>query len=110
MTEMPVMDSKEKYGVRVNLHDFGQATFEDYQIATLKASRHAFFQFGADGSGVTANAHVRGETVRVAIRLKIVTGVTVDEVKDMKPYVVEWLAGEISQHVKQVVTAPADPY
>lgn len=109
MADMPILDTKSKYDVTINLHDFGQDTFEAYQISTLKVSREAFFQFSADGTGVTATARVRGETVRTAIRLKIVSGITLEEVKSLKSYVVEWIADEIRQHVTRVTTAPADP-
>jgi hypothetical protein len=109
MPELPVIQSAKKYGVSINLHDFGQAVFEEYQLSTLKASQTAFFQFGSDGTGVTAQAHVRGVTVRTAVRLKIVTGITLDELESMKPYVVDWMADEIKKHVKNVVTPPVDP-
>lgn len=109
MTDMPVIDTKEKYGVAIHLHDFGQAVFEQYQTETIKASRDAFFQFSQEGAGVTATAAVRGKTVRTAIRLKIVTGITAEDVDSMKPYIVEWLADMIKAHVVSIVSAPADP-
>ncbi len=109
MADFPVLDTKDKYGLSVNLHDFGQSIFEDYQMGTLRAAQKAFVQFGSDGGGVTATAYVRGETVRTALRLKIVTGVTLEEVAAAKPYAIEWLADLIKSHVTKVVTAPADP-
>lgn len=109
MSETPAYQPVEKYGVSINLHDFGQAVFEDYQLATIKAAQAAFFQFGADGAGVTASAHVRGVTVRTAIRLKIISGIKSADLTDMKPYVVDWIADEIKKHVTSVVTAPNDP-
>ncbi len=109
MADMPILDTKTKYDVTLNLHDFGQSVFEDYQLTTVKAARDAFFQFGADGAGVSAQSHVRGVTVRTAIRLKIVSGVTLKEVNDLKPYVVDWMADEIKKHVTNVVTPPVDP-
>lgn len=98
----------EKYGVAAELKDFGQKTFEVFQRETLKASAEAYFAWSPT-SGVTAQAYVRGCTVREAIRLEILVGVDMAKVDDMKPYVVEWLADEIRKHVKEVTTAPADP-
>ncbi len=110
MSEFPAIQSVEKYGVSITLHDFGQNTFETYQMETIKAARQAFFQFSAEtGQGVTAQARVRGETVRTAIRLKILSGVQLSDLSDMKPYVVDWIAEEIKKHVSNVVTAPTDP-
>ena len=109
MTEYPAIQTAEKYGVSITLHDFGQSTFESYQMETLKAARSAFFQFSESGQGVTAQARVRGETVRTAIRLKIISGVEIADVGDMKPFVVDWIADEIQKHVTSVVQAPADP-
>lgn len=109
MSDTPAPQSVEKYGVSINLHDFGQSTFEQYQMETIKAARDAFFQFGGDGTGVTAQARVRGTTVRVALRHKIISGIEIEKVGDMKPYVVDWIADEIKKHVTNVVTAPNDP-
>ena len=109
MPEQQVIQSIEKYGISVNLHDFGQSTFESYQMETLKAARTAFFQFSENGQGVTAQARVRGETVRTSIRLKIVSGVSLSDVGEMKPYVVEWIADEVQKHIASVVKAPTDP-
>ena len=108
MADMPILDTKTKHGVTMSLHDFGQSVFEDYQLTTVKAAQAAFFQFGSDGSGVTAQSHVRGVTVRTALRLKIVSGVTPKEVNDLKPYVVDWMADEIKKHVANVVKPPVD--
>lgn len=109
MSELPAIQSVEKYGVSITLHDFGQGAFEKYQMETIKAAREAFFQFSEDGTGVTAQARVRGETVRVALRNKIISGIQLADVADMKPYVVDWMAEEIKKHVNNVVTAPNDP-
>jgi hypothetical protein len=109
MSELPAIQSIEKYGYSITLHDFGQTKFETYQMETLKAARQAFFQFSDDGQGVTAQARVRGETVRVALRLKIISGIELSDLEDMKPYVVEWIAEEIKKHVTNVATAPSDP-
>lgn len=106
---LPLLDTKEKDGISVNLHDFGQDIFESYQTITMAAAQKAFFQFSQNGGGVTATAVVRGETVRAAIRLGIATGVQLAEVGTMKPYLVEWLADVIKKHVSDVVAAPADP-
>ena len=108
MADMPILDTKTKHGVTMSLHDFGQSVFEDYQLTTVKAAQAAFFQFGSDGSGVTAQSHVRGVTVRTAIRLKIVSGVTLEEINNLKPYVVDWMADEIKKHVTNVVKPPVD--
>lgn len=109
MSETSAYQPVEKYGVSINLHDFGQDVFEKYQMETIKAARDAFFQFGGDGAGVTAQARVRGETVRTAIRLKILSGIQLADLTDMKPYVVDWIADEIKKHVTSVVMAPNDP-
>lgn len=106
---LPVLRTEEKEGVAVSLHDFGQSIFESYQTQVLAATQKAFFQFSQNGQGVTASAVVRGETVRVAVRLGIISGIQIADVGDMKPHLVEWLADVIKKHVTNVVTAPADP-
>jgi len=106
---LPLLDTKEKDGITVNLHDFGQGIFESYQTQTLAASQKSFFQFSQSGQGVQATAVVRGETVRVALRLGIASGIQLAEVDTMKPYLVDWLADVIKKHVNDVVAAPADP-
>jgi hypothetical protein len=105
-----VLDTKSKYGVTVAFHDFGQAQFEQYQEAAVRAARDAFYLFsGSDGAGVTATAKVRGETVRAALRTGILSGLTLEEVGGLKPYVVEWIADLLRAHVTHVTTAPPDP-
>ncbi len=108
---MEIIKTEAKYEVDVNFHDFGQKTFEQYQIEVIKASRAAYFSFGEanGGNGVSASASVRGETVRKALKYKIISGIDIKDIDDMKPYVIEWLANEIQSHVKHVTTAPADP-
>lgn len=106
------MESAEqsKFGITICLRDFSQKTFEQYQLAVIKASRAAFVQFSeTTNDGVSATAYVRGETVREAIRHEIVSGLEIKEVDDLKPYVVSWLANVIQVHVKNVTTAPPDP-
>ncbi len=103
-----ILKSDKKFGLAVNFHDFGQKMFEQYQNAFLQASKEAYYAFSPTG-GVSAQASIRGETVRAAIQFGIISGIDVKEVDQMKPYVVEWLANQIQAHVKSVVTAPADP-
>lgn len=102
-------EDKTKYGLTVKLHDFGQKTFEAFQNTTIKAARDAFYAFGDGNTGVTASASVRGETVRGAVRLGILTGITLAEIDEMKPHIVDWLANEIKLHVTNVTTATTDP-
>ncbi len=106
---LPLLGTKEKDGISVNLHDFGQGIFESYQTQTIGAAQKAFFQFSQNGQGVQATSVIRGETVRTAIRLGIASGIPLADVDTMKPYLVEWLADVIKKHVSDVVAAPADP-
>ena len=100
----------EKYGVAIHLHDFGQKTFEKYQMAVIRASKEAFVQFSqTTNDGVTATAFVRGETVREALKAGIISGIEPKDIDEMKPYVVSWIADEIQNHVKLITTAPTDP-
>jgi len=103
-----VLITVEKYGVALSLCDFSQLQFEKYQEETIKAAKAAYISFSPD-TGVSATAMVRGETVRSAIRNKIVANFEVADVDGLKPYLVEWMADEIRKHVTQVTTAPADP-
>ncbi len=64
---MPEPFEKTKYGVTITLNDFNQKSFELYQKAVVIASRDAFVSFDG-GNGVSASAHVNGETVREAAR------------------------------------------
>ncbi len=103
-------DEKSKYGVSIELFDFSQKMFELYQMAVIKASRDAYVSFSdSNGAGVSAQAVVRGETVRKAIQFEIIKGIEIKDVDTLKPYVVTWLADEIQAHVKKVTTAPPDP-
>lgn len=104
-----VLDTKQKYGLTINLHDFGQPVFEDYQMRTLKAAQEAFFQFSSNGNGFSAESFVRGMTVRTALSLGIISGIEAKDIADMKPYVVTWIADEVKAHVTRVVSEPADP-
>lgn len=104
-----ILGSIEKYGYTINFHDFGQAVFENYQLKTVKAQQQAFFEFASNGQGVRATAVERGETVRSALSLGIISGITANEIAEMKPYVVEWIAEQIRKHVAEVVNTPADP-
>ena len=97
-----------KHDVTAQLYDFSQSAFETFQMATIKASRDAYFAFN-DSTGVTAVAKVRGETVRSAIQTGILKGVDIKDVDTLKPYVVAWLADEIQKHVKKISSAPEDP-
>jgi hypothetical protein len=103
-----ILDTKEKYGVTINLHDFGQTVFEEYQTRTIKAGQEAFYEFSG-GQGVTATAFVRGMTVRTALSLGILSGIETKDIADMKPFIVTWIADEIKAHVTRVVSEPADP-
>lgn len=103
-----ILTTKQKYGLDVHMHDFSQKQFEQYQKETIKASRDAYFAF-SDSNGVTASAFVRGETVRTAIRLEIISVLTIEEVDNLKPYIVTWIADELRKHVTDVTTEPADP-
>jgi acetate kinase len=109
MAKKTIIESVEKYGVHLNLHDFGQDAFAEYQMQRLTAERKAFIQFSEDGNGVTAQAPVRSAIVRTAISLEIISGIQIEDIGDMKPYVVQWIADEIKKHVTNVVSAPPNP-
>jgi len=106
---MQILSSQEKYGIKINLHDFNQGAFAKYQKATIEASKDAYVAFNNSGVGISATAEVRGESVKVAINLGILSGVGLKEVDELKSYVVNWIADELSKHVKAVTTEPADP-
>lgn len=109
MSEQQVLSSFEKYGIYIHLHDFNQGVFSKYQKASIQASKDAYIAFNTSGTGVTATAEVRGENVKTAIKLGILSGVDSKEVDTLKPYVVNWIADELAKHVKAVTTEPADP-
>jgi hypothetical protein len=98
----------KKFDIEIELRDFTQAEFEKYQPLVIKASRAAYVEFD-NGAGVSATSVIRGETVRAAIVTGFLTGVTVEQVAGMKPYVVTWIADEVAKHVKKVTTEPIDP-
>jgi len=99
-----------KYDLSVILNDFSQKQFEAFQMGAIVASRDSFVAFNSSThDGVSATAMVRGQTVRKAIETGILTGITVEQVDGLKPYVVAWLADEVQKHVKFVTTAPVDP-
>lgn len=98
----------EKYGITFELKDFNQEQFEIYQPAAIAASKRAYTEFES-GTGITATAVVRGETVRAAISAGILSGIKVEEVGKLKPYIVTWIADEVRDHVKKVVSEPIDP-
>ena len=99
-----------KYGLSAKLEDFSQEQYELYQPRVLKAARDNYFDFGMEnGGGLTANAVVRGVTIRAAIQAGFLIGITVEEVNKLKSYVAIYLANEIEQHVKDVTTPPPDP-
>lgn len=106
---MQIIFSLEKYGIKLNLHDFSQGMFVQYQKATIQASKDAYVAFNTSGVGVTATAEVRGESVKAAINIGILSGIDVKDVDELKSYVVNWIADELSKHVKTVTTEPADP-
>lgn len=98
----------DKYGVTAQLCDFSQGAFENFQMTAIKASRDAYIAF-SDTTGVTANAKVRGETVRAAIQNGILKGIEIKDVDSLRPFVVAWLADEIQKHIKQITSAPENP-
>lgn len=106
---MQILSSQEKHGIKINLHDFNQGAFVKYQKATIEASKDAYVVFNNSGVGVSATAEVRGESVKAAINLEILTGIKPEEVDELKSYVVNWIADELAKHVKAVTTEPADP-
>lgn len=105
-----MLDLTNKFGLVVELKDFSQAQYERYQPLVLKAAKDNFFSFGIEnGGGITANAVVRGATIRAAIEAGFLTGLTPAEVGNLKPAAATWLAGKIEEHVKEVTNPPPDP-
>jgi hypothetical protein len=103
-------DLTNTFGLSVELHDFSQAQYEEYQPLVLKAARDNYFDFGVEnGGGLTANAVVRGATIRAAVRTKILTGITLEDVGKMTPAAATWLAGKIEEHVREITNPPPDP-
>ena len=95
-------------GCEVIYNDFSQAQFEKYQKATLIATRAAYVAFESGGGG-TADAELRGESVREALRLGILSGFEVEKIGELKPYVVNWMAEELKAHVISITTEPISP-
>lgn len=105
-----MQDLTNRFGLVIELHDFSQAQYEEYQPLVIKAARDNYYDFGAEnGGGLTANAVVRGTTIRAAIQTKFLTGLTLEEVGKMSPAAATWLAGKIEAHVKEVTNPPPDP-
>jgi len=103
-------DLTNKYGLLVELKDFSQAQYELYEPALIKSIHENTFDFGKSGGGhVTAQAVVRGASIRAAIRAGFLTGITLEDVGNLKPPAVTWLAGKIAEHVKEVTSPPSDP-
>lgn len=103
-----ILSVQEKYSLKICFHDFDQAVFAQYQKQTLIASKNAYVAFNND-TGVTATAELRGESVKAAIQLEIISGIETSHIGTLKPYVVNWLADELRKHVTAVTTEPADP-
>ncbi len=107
--QMQILSSQEKHGLTINLHDFNQGVYAQYQKETIKASKDAYVAFNTSGVGVTATAEVRGESVRAALRLGILSGIEVKDVDTLKIYVVNWIADELAKHIVSVTTEPTSP-
>ena len=103
-------ESISKYGLTVTLDDFSQEQYEQYEPALIRAIQDNTFDFGKSGGGsVTAQAVVRGASIRAAIQAGFLKGITLDEVKKISPPAATWLAGKVAEHVKAVTTPPPDP-
>lgn len=98
----------EKYGLTIELKDFTQKQFEIYQPFVIKAAKESYVDFGG-GTGVTANSILDSNVIKAALAAEFLTGVTAEQIGDMKPHIVKWLADEVRKHVKTVLTAPPDP-
>ena len=97
-----------KFGLTGELKDFSQAQYEEFQPLVLKATKESYYSFG-DAGGMSAQAVVRGATIRAAIKAKILTGISLEEVGAMKPAAARWLADQIEKHVREVTNPPPDP-
>jgi hypothetical protein len=116
--DVPVVLSEEQRRARINkalgypvtFNDFSQCVFEKYQVDLIKTNNASFYPTSDNsGRGIEATAVRRGGTLRAAITHGIVTGITLEQADNLKPYIVTWLADEIRAHVLQVVTGPTDP-
>lgn len=97
-------------GYPVTFNDFSQNTFEKYQVDIIKNNNETFYPMSDNsGRGIEATAGRRGGTVRTAIVHGIITGISLEKVDHLKPYIVTWLADEIRIHVINVVSEPTDP-
>lgn len=97
-------------GYPVNFHDFSQNALEKYQVDIIKTNNASFYPMSDNsGRGVEATSVRRGGTLRAAITHGIVTGITLEQANNLKPYIVTWLADEIRIHVVRVVNGPTDP-
>ena len=97
-------------GYPVMFNDFSQNTFEKYQVDIIKTNNDSFYPVNDNsGRGIEATSVRRGGTLRAAIVHGILTGMTLEQAGNLKPYIVTWLADEIRLHVVSVVSAPTDP-
>lgn len=97
-------------GYPVMFNDFNQNTFEKYQVDIIKNNNESFYPVSDNsGRGIEATSVRRGGTLRAAITHGILTGMTLEQAGNLKPYIVTWLADEIRLHVVNVVSAPTDP-
>ena len=103
-----MQDLTNKFGLQVELKDFSQKQYAEFQPQVLRATRDYYFEFGSDG-GLTANAAVRSVTIKAAISAGFLTGITPEQVDELKPYVATWLSEKIEAHVREVTNPPPDP-
>lgn len=101
-------DPISKYGVTVQLHDFSQAQYEIYEPAVIKAVRDNTYEIPAAKTSSTAQAVVRGASVRAAIKAGFLTGITAEDVDKLSPRAVTWLAEQVGLHVKEVTSPLPD--
>ena len=99
----------KKYKLDLQLQDFSQKAFEQYQMRVLQATSRAYVSYEGTNLGVTATAIVRGETIRAAIQHGILTGMNADEVDNLAPAAVVFIADKIAKHVKEITTHEPDP-
>lgn len=104
---MPLLPDN-KFGLSGELRDFSQAQYEVYQPLVLKASQENYYSFGEAG-GISAQAVVRGATIRAAIKAEILIGIPLEAVGNMKPPAARWLADQIEKHVREVTNPAPDP-
>lgn len=104
---MPALP-ENKFGLSGELKDFSQAQYEIYQPLVLKASQENYYSFGEAG-GISAQAVVRGATIRAAIKAGFLTGVTLEDVGKLTPPAARWLADQIEKHVRDVTNPAPDP-